>query len=102
MNYGFDIAAFFSLAALILWKYVADARRNERNDHRIEVMENQVKTLTASLEELKKLVHQEQLDTRKLLNDGLNKIGESLNAINLQMVSVKAKTSTRRPIKVDA
>lgn len=101
MNFSFDVAAFATLAFAILWKYVADSRRNERNDHRIEVMEKQVTTLQTSLEDLKKVVHQEQLDTRKAINDGLNHIQDSLKEFAVQMAHVKAKTSTRG-VKADA
>lgn len=69
-----------------------DSSRNARNDHRIEVMEKQVQSFHNSLEELKKVVHQEQIDTRKTIHESMNAIQKSLNAFEVTLERNKVTT----------
>jgi hypothetical protein len=99
MNYTLEgVAAICSLLVYMLVKWVSDSRRNARNDHRIEVMEEQVKGFNKSLDDLKNLVHQEQLDTRKLINDSMNSIQRSLNAFEVNLAKQRSSTPRRKPV----
>jgi len=93
MTYSLEgIAAVCSLFIYILIKWQMDSSRNARNDHRIEVMEKQVQSFHHSLEELKKVVHQEQLDTRKAIHESMSTIQKALNSFELTCANHRVGT----------
>ncbi len=99
MNLNFDIAAIATLVLAFIWKYVADERKQERSIHRIEIMEKQMDGLQKTIEELKNLVHSEQLATRKIINDGFRDLDKSINEVSKDMAVVKVEKQTARTLR---